>query len=275
VQSRGQKRNVSTMESTEEAGYSAGFPRLPGRQTTSNYCDQKYGIESVVSLSPVRDAKSAGTVCASLPHTVSDGARKLLYELLTRRRRSVPQVGIWLPDVTRDTGLRCDELEDYAYELRQLNKARKTGSLTWLPADSLRETTFQVESPVSQDTQTRLGSSRSDESCFSGFPTFPATTRNSKPIPRRQTPLGDAKLASTACAALPSNISNGAKTLLYELITRPQHEVHSGVSLTAIANSTRLPRDLLEQYARELKKIDRAVHITAACWYPTYLPEAS
>jgi hypothetical protein len=154
-------------------------------------------------------------------------------------------------------------------------EARKTGLDTWIPADPLGETVSQVVSRVNQDTPTMPGPSGSSETSFSGFPTLSSASKTEfKPIFGRQTPHGDARFAISACAVLPSNISGGSKKLLYELITRPQHDVHQGVSLIAISNITGLPRNLLGQYAKELERIGRAKNGSGACWLPICPPAA-
>jgi hypothetical protein len=139
--------------------------------------------------------------------------------------------------------------------------------------DSADERVSLVTPRISQDTSTRPGPSGSQQISFSGWPILPTvSTKEPNQKSRRRPPIGDAELANAACAALPSNISDGAQKLLYELITRRGHETAVGVSLITISRETGLHRTLLLQYARELENEGRAGFGTGGCWVPKMLP---
>jgi hypothetical protein len=85
VPPRGQKRNASVMESIENDQQFAGFLRLPGYHVTPSRREyQRKAIRSGSLRRPARDTISAAAICTLLPSTVSVGAKKMLYELLTR-----------------------------------------------------------------------------------------------------------------------------------------------------------------------------------------------
>ena len=260
------------MESIEDDEQFAGFTRLHSRPDphAMNY-DGGY------VLPPAGDARFAVATCASLPSSVSDGARKMLYELITRPQWPSPDPGILLPMVARDTGLECLVLKDYAKELEGLGMARQTGTLTFLPAGLPKGRICSIRPRVNQSAATGPGPSGPREVSFSGFPILPSAIRgapNPKYIRRGELPVGDAILATTACAALPYNISDGAKKLLYDLITRRQIGSDRGVSLLSIKRDTGIQLPLLLQYVEELKSIGRAKHSEGNCWSPTNLPAA-
>lgn len=122
---RGQKRNASAMESDEDSEHLVGSPRLPGTHSDSI---------GRPTLPPGSDAKSATAQCASLPSTVSVGARELLYELLTRPQVLYSAQGVYLPRIALEISVEHLELEGYLEELEGLGKARNTGWGCWLPA---------------------------------------------------------------------------------------------------------------------------------------------
>jgi hypothetical protein len=119
-----------------------------------------------------------------------------------------PEEGILLSEITR---VKLPELKGYVKELERLGKARGTGDITWLPAGLPEDTVSLVAPRISQGTPTRPGPSGSQRISFSGWPILPSvSTKEPNQKSRRKPPIGDAKLANAACAALPSNISDGA-----------------------------------------------------------------
>jgi hypothetical protein len=186
---------------------------------------------------------------------------------------SCPEEGILLSEITRETGVKLPELKGYVKELERLGKVRGTGDITWLPAGLPEDTVSLVAPRISQGNPTRPGPSGSQRISFSGWPIIPSvSTKEPNQKSRRKPPIGDAKLANAACAALPSNISDEAQKLLYELITRRGHETAVGVSLITISRETGLYRTLLLQYAKELENDGRAGLGTGGCWVPKRLP---
>jgi hypothetical protein len=276
---RGRKRNASVMDSIEENEHSAGFTRLSARVHPSPNRRETFrrDIASGFLLPPARDARSAAASCASLPSIISDGAEKMLYELLIRPQFPPPTAGVSLSQITRDTSLENLDMIGYLHDLERLGKARQTGPVTWLPVGSPEDSDPSVIPHDSHRISARPGSSKSREISFSGFPILSSAIRgipNPKYFTRHEFPVGDATLATTACAALPYNISDGAKELLYDLVTRRQHGQYRGVSLLSIKRDTGLQLPLLLQYAEELRDIERADHSSGNCWYPTNLPAA-
>ena len=220
---RGRKRNGDAIDSIENDAYFAGFARLPLRQHTPPNLREVHrrNIESGFPLPPLGDGEFARAKCASLPSTVSDGARKLFFELLTRPQFRDPAAGISLDHITRDTGLRHLELGSYAHELEQLGKARQTGPVTWLPAGLSESGTSEVDSRLSHSARLGPEPSESQVISCSGFAILPSAVRGKPKHPsRRGPPAGDAALATAACAALPPSISDGAK----KTAVRPYHE---------------------------------------------------
>lgn len=142
---RGQKRDASALEPSNERDYFAGFERVPG---APNLRDIYRKIKSGFKLPPTGNAKFATDCCASLPSTLSDGAKKMFYELLTRPQFQAPAAGISLSHIARDTGLEFLELQDYASELERSGRARQTGPVTYLPAGLLRSRF--LDQPTSQ-----------------------------------------------------------------------------------------------------------------------------
>ncbi|KAH0370060.1 hypothetical protein KCU65_g2776, partial [Aureobasidium melanogenum] len=121
-----------------------------------------------------------------------------------------------------------------------------------------------------------------DGSSLAGFPRLPSVlaagprTLDEEHLSSMPS-IGDAKLAAAACAALPPQISDNAKKLLYELITYPQcPTAHEGVCLLDIMRETGIEYDSLEVWARELEVTDKAYLIpwARATWKPKDLPYA-
>lgn len=271
VPARGQKRKASAMESVDDNEYFAGFERRPGAPRQRDiYEGNDYGP----SVPPAGDARFAAARCALLPPTVSDGARKMLYELLTRPQYPSPAPGVHIYDVCHDTGLEYLEVKGYANELARLGKARMTEDPKWLPAGLSGGSSPSVNSRVHQSASTAPGPSGSQRISFSGFATLPSASRKkSRSVSKDRAPIGDENFAIMACAKLPSFISDEAKKMYYELITRPQDATYTGVCLVSIAQDTGLKLEKLLEYVQELKQIERAELIEGTCYYPTYLPD--
>lgn len=215
---RGQKRNASAMGSGNDCESFAGFERLP--EASDSRVTYKRDIKSGFGLPPDGNARFANASCASLPSTISDVAKKLFYELLTRPQFLAPAAGISLNQIARDTGLESIELQGYASELEQLGKTRLTGSSTYVPADLPDDCVSSVNPGTSQSASTGPEPSGSQQTPFSGFALLPSASRSKrrKITSRYKIPMGDAKLASVACALLPPDVSDEARKLFYKLI---------------------------------------------------------
>lgn len=261
---RSQKRNASAMESVADGEYFAGFTRLPGAPIRRDtYKDNDHDP----SVPPAGDASFAAARCALLPPTVSDGARKMLFELLTRPQDLFPRRGIHIFDILDDTGLEYLEARDYVYELASAGKARETDHFKWIPIDLSEDSIFAAHLSGRRNASTESELLESQAGSFSGFAVrFPPST------PPYSTSIGDARSATIACTSLPPNISIGAQKLLYELITRPMRTEYFGVSLVDISDDTGLHYSLLFQFAKELEKIERAKPEFGPIWFPTGLP---
>lgn len=125
-----------------------------------------------------------------------------------------------------------------------------------------------------------MNSGSDNEPLFAGFPRLPSVldagprTYDDMPL---LPPVGDARLAAAACASLPPQVSEGAKRLLYGLVTYPQCPVaYKGVSLLDLMKDTGLNYDSLELWAKELEAADKACSIpwARATWEPKDLPHA-
>ncbi|KAH0338986.1 hypothetical protein KCU81_g7364, partial [Aureobasidium melanogenum] len=131
-------------------------------------------------------------------------------------------------------------------------------------------------------TASAVSSNGQDEPSLAGFPRLPSVlAAGPRTLDEEHLSLmpsiGDAKLAAAACAALPPQISDNAKKLLYELITYPQCPAsHKGVCLLDIMRETGLEYELLESWAKELEMADKACSIpwARATWQPKDLTGA-
>lgn len=130
---RGRKRPASAMDpGSESEPLFAGFPRLPSALDAGLKT-----YEGLPLLPPVGDARLAAAACAALPPQVSDGAKKLLYELFTYPQCPVAYKGVSLLDLMEDTGLDIYSLELWAKELEAVDKACSIpwARATWEPKD--------------------------------------------------------------------------------------------------------------------------------------------
>lgn len=179
---RGQKRNASVMETTEDDEHFAGFTRLPARvhPAPNRRETLRRDIASGFSLSPARDARSAAASCASLPSIISDGARRMLYELLTRPQFPPPSAGVSLSQITRDTGLQNLDMVGYLHDLERVGKARQTGPATWLPVDSPVDSMSSPDPHDSQRASPRPGPSGPERSLFPAFQYSPRLSGESQ-----------------------------------------------------------------------------------------------
>jgi hypothetical protein len=280
VPPRGQKRYASAVESVDDDGNFSGFTRLPpGRrlpQDLVDYYREEAGGRGPL-VPPLGNPKFAAAACATLPPTASDGAKSILYELITRPRYSFPEGSVSITHLTYETGLEYTDLRGYADELERLGRADRTSLYAWRPLGLTQQPTSPVAARVRQGTSTRPGPSRSQDIPSPSFATLPSAFSESRgQISRSQAPVGKLKLATTVCASLPSDFSVGAKKLLYELITRPQLAGQGGVDLSLIGIDAGIDLKLLLKYAEELRAIERVENdrIDATIWSPVNLFDA-
>ena len=276
VLTHGQKRDASAMESVEDDEHFAGFTRIPPRlrlppDVVDIYRENTAGRGPL--RPPVGGSVVATRVCDLLPATASDGARKMLFEIVTSPLYSSPEGAVAITHLTYKTGLEYSELRGYAEELERLGHAERTSLYSWRAVHFYWRSILTVVGAPGRMTVTRTGPSGIQT--FADFATVPSPSRlqcAEVSIPERG-PAGNANLAHAVCETLPSDISVGAQKLLYELITRPQLAASGGIRLSSIASDHDLDMRLMLKYAEELRAAGRveAIDPDEAVWRPTNL----